>query len=123
MSLLLHSSGHVAQRAAVPTIGRRTFHTGEPGVEFLPRFPVVAEGINRASVSQLESGSQGRFSLNEMPVFIICREALRLLSAPILERSNPHTLAGGHKAHRSFLQKYPHVSSLSGNDIAKLRLS
>ena len=108
--MTITSSGHCAQRAVLPITAGRTFHTGEPGVEFLPRFPVVAEGINRASVSQLESGSQGRLSHQEMPVFIICREALRLLSAPILERSNPHTLAGGHKAHRSLFQKYPHVS-------------
>jgi hypothetical protein len=115
MSLLLTSSAHSAPRAVLPITAGRTFHTREPGVEFLPSFAALcSEGKQPASVSSsLQSGSARRASLNERPVFIICREALRLLSAPVLKRSNPHTLAGGHEAHRSLFQKYPHVSSLS----------
>ena len=77
----------------------------------------------RASPSS-QSGSAGRGSHDEAAVFIISQEALRLLSAPILEDAYPHTLAGGLKAYRSLsLKKYPHVVSLSDTDIAKLRLS
>jgi hypothetical protein len=74
--------------------------------------------------SSLQSGFARRLPQNEVPVFIICREALNTLSARILEDAQTTTLAPvGHKSHGALFHHYPHVSSLSKDDIAQLRFA
>ncbi|EIM25717.1 hypothetical protein MicloDRAFT_00064440 [Microvirga lotononidis] len=117
------SFGGCRQSADLLTMGARILRTREPGVKFLPRLPVVGEGINRPSVSQLESGSQGRLPLHETPVFIVSGEPfLPGSSALILKDAQPHSLApGGHKPQGSFPFEVNHDVSLSHDgDIATL---
>lgn len=75
--------------------------------------------------SGLQSGFARHRSQEETVVFIVCREALRLLTATILKDAQTTTLApGGHEPQGSLssFEVNPHVS-LSRDDTAMLRFA